>query len=171
MHQKTSAVNLLNGLNLLMGKGQTMYLRGIYKNCFRYFHCGQTHPFGLDLPKGKTIADVKFVDPGATDMVVEALVLCIREWVNEDKDTTIEKLRVINLPNGQEQGQNYVFFEFWSMDKVFVSGKTTDFSSGGNEARRELEDVFAVIAITHNLTIERVQLDEKQIEKIGKRYR
>lgn len=160
---KTSAINLAHGLSLLMMHVKCHYFNH-FDECGDYINPRSIHPFGLTLPhRGnyEPAVRIDFVGAHATDISVEVFLANIRFWVGYSEGTTIHKLRVISMPFvGGERGQNHVFFETWLNKHTIISGETTDFSGAGDTARRDLEDVFAVLSLTHKVEIDRVQLDK-----------
>ena len=161
---KTSAVNPAHGLSLLMMHEKCLYFKHL-DDCHGYTHQHQGHPFGLDLPPQEAWRhiqpQVNFVGANATDVSVEVFLAHVRFWAGYTEDGKITKLRVISMPfAGGARGQNHVFFEMWTPSQVTISGETTDFSGAGGAARRELEDVFAVLSQVYGVEIERVQLNK-----------
>lgn len=156
--QTNTTVYPARGLSLLMMHERPRYFNKP-EDCHQFTNPLNTHPFGLDIPEprpGLGKVRIDFVGANATDMSVESFLVRIRQYAGYTDGTRISKLRVINVP--QAQGANYVFFEFWAIGRVVISGETTDFSGSGNTAREYLEDVFAVLSHTYNVAIERVQL-------------
>lgn len=162
MKNPPNAVNLPRGLSLLMKPGNVNLAH--IDHCSKFTNRWFSHPFGLDLPErgaGMWSIKINFVGTYATETTVDVFLAHVRFWAGYADGCKATKLRVISAPfaSGQK-GQNYVFFELWATSVVIVSGETTDFSGGGKLARQKLEDVFAVLANSYGLEIERVQLKQ-----------
>lgn len=158
MNSTTSATNPAHGIALLAEHEKCQYF-ATTEHCWEHIVPHSTHPFGLSVPEkepGMGEWRIHFVGVHATDMSVEAFIAHVRELAGYADGCKITKLRVINTP-ADRPGQNYVFFEIWSTGRVIISGAMTDFSGAGDEGRRSLEDVFAVLAYAYRLEIERVQ--------------
>lgn len=160
MKTESSAVNHARGLALLCMHTRPRYFRAL-EDCAEFVKRRSSHPFGLSVPQrqaGEPLLQIHFVGAHATDMSVESFLVHVRSLIGYVDGHQVTKLRVINMP--ERRGQNWVFFEIWSTGRVIISGETNDFSGGGDMARHELEEVFAVLAQTYKMQIERVQLDQ-----------
>lgn len=144
------------GLDYLMRPDKFL---GHIDNCKEFCRPKKEHPFGLDAPVpnfGKDVS-IAFVGAHGPDVSVKVFLANIRHWVGGSEDQKVVKLRVISTPfPGGNPGQHYVFFEIQTPRHVLISGETADCNGGGNQSRRELEDVFTLLASVYEVEIERV---------------
>lgn len=122
------------------------------------------HPFGLELPEvevdWEAARQIIFLSTGSTNVTVDAMIAHINWAIGGGITEGPTKLRVILADRGQEQ--HYVFFEMWSDLGVFICGDCTDFSGGGGHGKHQMESVFALLAATYNLEVERITFPPEQ---------
>lgn len=161
MQIQNEDLNLAHGLALLMMQGRCYQYKNI-DDCTEHTNPWEIHPFGLDIPDKKTgpSINIDFVGAHGTLTSVEVFLAHIRFWAGYVDGRRLTKLRVINMQYPKlKPGNDYVFFEVQNRSRVIISGETTNFSGGGNTARRELENVFAILAQVYELEIERVRAE------------
>jgi hypothetical protein len=124
-------------------------------SCCRFF---EQHPFNLTTPTETW--EIRFVGAEATDMSVVAFTENIRHYAGYTPEDSVHKLCVTSFQfPDSPSGHHFVFYEVWIGDTVIISGETTNCSGAGNEAREELEDIFAVLKQVYNIEeIDRVTL-------------
>lgn len=170
MKEASYTADPIHGLYQLMMHAKPKYYARM-EQCYEHRNPHFRHPFGLDIPRpvaGLGKPEITFVGAGATDISEEVFLAHIRAHAHYTDGCRLTKLRVINMP---DQGRgNWVFFEIWSLRNSVISGETNDFSGAGNTARRNLEDVFALLAQTYKLEIERVQLPTDRVISLRNLY-
>ena len=79
----------------------------------------------------------------------------------------VKGLRVISAPfTDNDPEHHYVFFEAWIGNTHLVSGETTDFPEGTRRDMVMLEDVFALLAQTYGIVIERISVEHVEINDL-----
>ncbi len=166
------AKSLKRGLTMLMNRAHSQIVMSCVAHG-NYIQQHETHPFDLEMKPEDPGWDRKILYVGgqATDRLVHTFVEHIANEVKHIQGVELQELRVISVPypGRRRSDQHYVFFEFTTPNVTVISGGVTDFSGAGNQARLELEDVFAVLSEIWEISIRRIALTrEFPLEKLGR---
>lgn len=106
------------------------------------------HPFGLDLPKGRTTEDraarIFYLHADITEAGRAALLTVLRQVLPVCRNS-VSRLREIRVPVDSRGEPCNIAFEVWCPHGVFVVGGFGETGEAG-EAAHNLRSVFALIA-------------------------
>ena len=129
-----------------------------------------SHPLGIDAPPPEPThrrREFVFTGCGSRGQSSDAFLAAIRFWASFEDGLRVKGLRVIEMPfTDEDPDHHHVFFEVQIGNMSFISGEVTDFPEGTRDQMVKMEDVFALLAQTYRLTIERISIGPVSLDEL-----